>query len=1588
MKMFKVMKKMGKVLIAGMIFLNILDFPALHATNQHQKINAEVKADAGRRKSSLYIYDQVIIGGKEYTTVSNGNFLLNKSLANKIFYDAYRDARFFYQNASFNKKEVNLINATHIPLLEELGETVNGKFLDSRIPSMNDWWLYDPGGAPSTKAYVNSSNQINAGRTEWYSKGDGTTCTLTSRQLSEGGLIGHVDDPKLTYYTEGEGNSSTTSKYELYLIKNTYAQNQVTNLYSGRTAYLPQNAQYELYLPAGHSSGTGVTMSLSETYVTLPPIEGILCEYSVQNPAYMQILRKVTSSSNSLSIDFTKSFPCPDTYQKPSYAEVRPIIRMKPYTVFSATTEKDRSIGNSLEPYPASGEGPYRLQMKSSTMKIKLDETNTNVKQGNTLEVDFEDVYKNGLITIPYNTAGSSYDEGTAYISAMIDDDHYKKLALSTRNGKGTANLDINNIAKKDNNGNIVPQEITVNLYQEELSDDRHTDYISEPLQITIKIKTGQMIEQAIGDPSETTYGTPITLHFKEVGTNFSSEPITFSLSSTDQAYATITDLGNGEVQVTPKTGSQTINILVDKAGDNVYVDAPQLKIPIKLNKKPITITALSYTKDIGEEEPSYEIRAGDGELINGDTIPPGIKAVTSYTAKDGKLMDFTAGTDITVEEDDSNGVKIFKDKYEIEYVKGKLIVGAGDSWIERLPSPNAEGWNSTDVVVKPSSDAIDKGYTKLSMNGGDLTESITMDKTSKKEDMKFILYKDNGDTTNEIILSDDIRIDKTAPDLTIKTEKLTNSLFSHFLLMLSGEDTFYKDGFLVTITAVDEGSGIKNLVSSNGSGTIVEVGNTKILTFAITEDFKGTISAEAINNAGMSTNESSKQIINEKDNSKIDIRATNIAGHINASDVFEAQLDFDVNANLSGLKSISYSINDGGEQVLKTYTSEDAQNENLTLSDSLTIPLTEIIQNAAVDSDTLKITIKVMTNSGNILSKDINVYYDVVASEISMISVVNENEWAASKRVDFSVNEKGSGIQSVTVTKPDGTDAEVDGELTGFTFNFTAREVGTYSILVIDNAGNESLKINKNITKIDTDIPVIKDISITPDNTEWSNKKTVTLHATDILHPDSGSGVNADSIKVSADKADAPEITCEGNDDDLTCTFEAVNEGIYTIETKDHAGNQAVDEVVKIEKIDTIDLEITDIHNDGSEDTDTWENKERIVTFKVSVGASGLKGLPEVNLNGHLLTVSLNDDGSYCFTANENGAYTILVESVAGQKKENKGTISKLDTEGPLIMDLKKEQSTDPIHADDRVTVSFKADDRPESGASGIADVTYKLKDTDTEVVLTPVDDIYSFMTSQEGTYTITVMDNAGNSSTETFDIILPEITKNAKNMIIYEGEPIAITLEASMNDKTYAERSYEWFYIDAEGNAASIKRDTLPETEKEQTIPFPYEKAEGHHSGYYRCLVKNGEGYYNWSAIFELTVITDPVTGLIMIPSEITMKKSLDGQKAVADFEIGLEDGFTGAAIPKESFHIQTSSAIQLKNSDTNDVYNASIQKDSNDGFVNYEGGDLAELSYAEPRIQKVRLTMPIGCYHDPGNYQGLLHFMIHYGEGGITE
>lgn len=1574
-------RKIIKGILLVMLVMQIVELPIMYF-----HLDQNLNAANSTRKSTLDEYDQIKMGGKEYITV-NGGFLLKGSLGNRFFDDAFDQAYGFYLKAGFNKKEGNLVNKSNIPIIEDLDGNINVNTLNSGIPSMNNWWLYDHSDIRGiTRSYVNSLNQIDAGRTEKYLQGNGTTCTLTECQVSKGGLIGNLDNLYTDYYIDGVGNGSTTGTYDLYLIKNTLANHEVQNLNSGRKAYLPLNAQYELYLPTGHASGTGVTMSSGETYITFPPIEKAYNEYSVQSPANMQVLKKVTSSGsgNSLTITYTKTFPCTQTLQPQVSAETRPIVKMKPYTVFAATTEKDQSVGSSLESYPSSGVGPYNIQIQSDTLKLALDDTDASVKKENTIEIVLEDVYDNGLISIPYDTSGSTYDKGSVYISAMMDDDHYKKLDFSTQNGSGTAILDINNIAKKDDNGNIIPQEITLNLYQEEITDDGHMDFISEPLQITIKIRAEQAIEQLAGDLSETNYGTPITLHFKEIGTNFSSEPITYSLSSTDQAYASLTDMGNGSVLLTPKTGNKIINVLVDKAGDSLYSDAPQLKVPIQLHKKAITIKADSFNKEIGDPVPEYTVSAGEGDLVTGDTIPIGIKGVTTYTPVDGKLMTQTNGVDITVSEDESAEVLSFKEKYMITYQKGILKVGVvnlDEASLDITPSPNTKGWHKTDVVIKPNTYAITKGYTKIALNGDTARNQITLSESRKKEDMRFVLYTDGGASTDDITLTKDINIDKTGPTVTIDVEKIPETLSAKILKMLTG-GVFYKGGFIVTVTATDEESGIDTIISPNGTGTITTSGKTKTLTYTVSENFKGIISAEAVNMAGIDTTETTPIVVNENNNQTIAIQPTGVSGHINAEDVFEAKLNAAVSANQSGLKEISYIV-DGTETNLQTYTSNDAEDGSLTLTDNIVIPLTAIIQNAPTNQDELIVTIKVTTNSGNTLARDVTIQYDINAATISIISVEKEDDWAYQKQVDFNVNEEGSGIASITVMKPDGSQAIVNGELSGTVFNFIADQSGVYVIDVDDKAGNKALQISKNITKIDRDIPSITDVSITPDNDTWADKKIVSFHVLDPVDADSGSGVDQDSIKITNTSGTEETITCTGNKDDVTCNFEVTKEDTYTIDVNDLAGNNAVSKDVEVQKIDTSHVDITDVENDGSGADDDWFNTGRIVTFKITVGQSGLKtDMPQVLMGSDSLTVTNNGSGTYSFTAPKNGAYKIIAESEIGDKKEVTGVISKIDKTAPTISDLKLEQERDLTQHNPRVNISFKTTDHE----SGIAKVSYGSDGT--EILLSSENDTYSFMTSENGTYTITVVDEAGNSEMITAKVSIPKINMQPVDLSVYEKDALSLSIKADMNDTLQTGRTYEWFYINEEGTETSIKTGTLSSEDSEQTIPFPYSEAKTEYNGNYRCMIKNGNGFYNWSAMFKLTVISDPVTGLVMIPSEIEMKDMNDGSEtaqAVFNIELGTTGGNT---VPASKFYIETVKELLLKDIGTKDSYKAKVYREAGGSYLPYESGSIAELDYNGIKKQKVKLMMPVKEYHEQGIYHGVLRFIIHYGEGGAGE
>ncbi len=1748
-----------------MLVLQVVELPVMHFLMEN-----DLEAAGGERKRALNQYEKVKIGGSEYTYLGNNKYLLNDSLGVNLWGIAVDLAVAYKNSDNFLIKERNSILNTRLAANSDLSINHDNEAVPSLIPAISDsWWLSSQNTDSSHRDYIDNRNIFNAGHNEYFQNFQENACVEEMR-FHEGGL----PIENITISAEPPRSTSITA-YETSITWMSGVSG------SPRTYDLEGNELSRM--------GFGVSAGQRSTVYTTAPISGTVnwynkyiiipdagkykyIKYYLESGAYQST---TNGASKQVTLNAGLKSPCADTVLPPSTASVRPVLELDSITVFSMYTRKDDNTGHVLAAYPDAGDGPYTIQTEDNQLILGLDSSDSTVKNSHEIEVNLSTVREsNGVISIPYDTSGSTYDSGTPYISAMTDDNHYKKLSTATANGSGIATLNINNIATIEE-GKIVPQTISLNLYLEEITADGHMDYISVPLSVSVNIiddRITQIIEQETDDPVSLTYGTSSDLHFTAKGsadnpTSVSDTPITFSLSTEDQAYAQLTDYGNGVVEVKPLKAGKTINVLVDKAGDTEHKDAPQLKVPIELHKKSITIRAESFTKEIGEDEPSYTVTAGEDDLVSGDAIPSGIKAVTAYTSTDGKLMTETTGTDITVEEDDSAEVQAFKEKYDITYINGKLIVGrtsADETWLAIAPAPDANGWNTTDVIIAPSAIAEASGYTKIALNGGTQDTQIVISTSTSTENMKFILYKENGSLTSEITLSKDIKIDKeapittvtgvededtwatqkkvafnvtetgsgirsitvtkpdgtnaevtgiltgtsfsfiadqagdytidvadnagneavqitkavgkieltklnitdisndgsaeehpwesverivtfqitvgesglkagmpqvmmgadslavtdegngnysftatkngaykiiaesnagdkkeitgtiakidkTAPAVTIDVEKIPETFSMKLLNALTG-GAFYKGGFIVTVTATDEESGIDTITSPNGTGSITTNGNTRTLTFTVSEDFKGTITATATNMAGLDTSETTQTVINENTNQTASIQPTGISGHINADDVFEAKLKADVSANQSGLKEISYIIDDA-ETSLKSYTAADAESGSLTLTDSIIIPLTTIIQNAPADQDELTVTIKVTTNSGNTLTKDVTIQYDINASTIAIISVEKEHVWAYQKQVDFSVNEEGSGIDSITVLKPDGTQADVNGELTGDTFDFIADQNGTYTIDVDDIAGNQALQISKNITKIDRDLPLITDVRITPENDTWADKKTVAFHVKDLVDADNGSGVDQSGIKVTASTGSESIVTCTGNSDDLTCSFDVTAEDTYTIKAKDHAGNDAAEKDVEVKNIDSAGVDITDIKNDGSDMDDPWVQENRIVTFRITVGQSGLKpDMPQVTMGSDSLAVTDEGNGNYSFTATKNGAYTIIAESETGDKKEITGTISKIDNTAPVITDLKVEQERDLTVHDARVTVSFKASD----AASGITEVSYQIDGT--SIILTPDNGSYRFVTSKNGTYTITVTDAAGNCETETVTISIPTIDEELIDLTVYEKDELNISLSTDMNDMVKTGRTYEWFYIDEEGVETSIRTGTLRDEDKVQMIPFPYTEAAAEHSGRYHCLIRNGDGFYTWSAAFKLTVLSDPVTGLVMIPSEIEMKNMDDGSEtAQAVFDIELEDSIIGSSIPAKKFHIETMKELLLKAANTEDSYKAKVYKETGGRYVPYESGDIAELEYSGTKKQKVKLMMPVNEAHRQGTYQGILKFIIRYGEGG---
>ena len=217
-------------------------------------------------------------------------------------------------------------------------------------------------------------------------------------------------------------------------------------------------------------------------------------------------------------------------------------------------------------------------------------------------------------------------------------------------------------------------------------------------------------------------------------------------------------------------------------------------------------------------------------------------------------------------------------------------------------------------------------------------------------------------------------------------------------------------------------------------------------------------------------------------------------------------------------------------------------------------------------------------------------------------------------------VKEEVSGIDNVTIQKPDGTAEQVT--ITNNEISYTATNNGVHTITATDRAGNRSQE-TVTVTGIDKTAPVIG--NFTGQDTPTAGQVRVSFTITD-----EGSGIASKSCNINGT---AVSIMVTGN----TYYFFAKSNGTYRITATDRAGNTAT-ESVTVTGVDNDPPTVSDIT--GADAVSLYDGKT--ITFRLS----DKNGISTVTFNNSILTPV---DGVYSIHVKKNGTYNVMFTDSLG---------------------------------------------------------------------------------------------------------------------------------------------------------------------------------------------------------------------------------------------------------------------------------------------------------------------------------------------------
>lgn len=390
------------------------------------------------------------------------------------------------------------------------------------------------------------------------------------------------------------------------------------------------------------------------------------------------------------------------------------------------------------------------------------------------------------------------------------------------------------------------------------------------------------------------------------------------------------------------------------------------------------------------------------------------------------------------------------------------------------------------------------------------------------------------------------------------------------------------------------------------------------------------------------------------------------------------------------------------------------------------------------------KIYVKAVSNAG-IEAYDDSVFEVFADATPPIVTLPSDmSTWTNDPKIEVEITDALSGIDPKTVKVKEDSETAKAFTLQNDKAEITLIKNGAYGVTISasDYSGNPTSETMQ--VMIDTEGPEISEPIA--DTNGYAQERTLTFDTSDSL-----SGLDIASVKNST--GSSVEINDLGNG---KYSFTITENDTYTITVSDVAGNISTKEYT--EAIMDNDGPVIDNVQIGDE---TEVRPSKSVSFEVSDTPSGVDEVTvTIEIDGVKKTVNVNlptDDHTYSFTAKDNGTYTITASDNAGNTTTRQVTVSNIDISGIRIVNV----SDIGTWVKDSMTVSFEVSSSIPL-KTGTPTVTYN----GAPVTITNEQGIYSFIATENGTYTIDVEDEGGQTDQEVLNItridLLPPVIEN----------------------------------------------------------------------------------------------------------------------------------------------------------------------------------------------------------------------------------